>query len=345
MIRFVTSATLLLAVLAAATAHAQDDQVYGKTGTPTRGTIEAVSPTEVKIQSRGAPLTFDVKDILKVTFDGEPAELRTARERALSGQYEDAIEELKKVNADDIQNSVIRQDVGYYKAYCSAKLALTAGGDKGEAIDLLKNFIGQNRSTFHFFEGVELLGDLNLAAAKYSDAAMFYGLLLSGAPWPDYKMKATVLQARAKSAEGKYPEALTLYETVLSSGLNTTEAVEQKMHATVGKAVCLSATGAAEEGIGMIEALIAKNDPTDMTLFGRAYNALGACYEKAGKTQDALLAYLHTDVLFFADGETHAEALYHLDKLWTAVNRSDRATRARSLLQARYAGSRWAAMP
>ena len=154
-----------------------------------------------------------------------------------------------------------------------------------------------------------------------------------------------MLQARAKSAEGKYPEAQSLFEQVLSSGLNTPEAVEQKMHATVGKAVCLSATGKADEGIAMIEDLIAKNDPTDATLFGRAYNAMGACYEKVGKTQDALFAYLHTDVLFFADAEAHAEALYHLSKLWAAVNRSDRATRDRALLQSRYAGSRWAGMP
>ena len=81
---------------------------------------------------------------------------------------------------------------------------------------------------------------------------MFYGLL-TNAPWPEYKMRAMVLQARAEAAEGKYSEALSLYEEVLSSGLNTPEAVEQKMHATVGKAVCLAATGKADEGIALIE--------------------------------------------------------------------------------------------
>jgi tetratricopeptide (TPR) repeat protein len=120
--------------------------------------------------------------------------------------------------------------------------------------------------------------------------------------------------------------------------------MEQKMHAMVGKAVCLAATGKADEGIAMIEDLIAKNDPSDAKLFARAYNALGACYEKAGKTQDALLAYLHTDVLFFADREAHAEALYHLSKLWAAVNKSDRGVEAGTLLRSRYPGSRWASM-
>jgi tetratricopeptide (TPR) repeat protein len=157
-------------------------------------------------------------------------------------------------------------------------------------------------------------------------------------------MRAAVLQARADSADGKYAEALPGFEQVLSSGLTTPEALEQKMHATVGKAVCLAATGKADEGIQIIEDLIAKNDPADATLFGRAYNALGACYMKTGKTKDALLAYLHTDVLFYRDPDTHAEALYHLSKLWGDIGKSDRAVRARGLLTSQYAGSRWAAI-
>ena len=79
---------------------------------------------------------------------------------------------------------------------------------------------------------------------------------------------------------------MAAYDLILSSGLNTPEAVEQKMQATVGRAVCLAATGKHDEGITIIEDLIAKNDPNDASLFGRAYNALGACYLKAGKPQE-----------------------------------------------------------
>jgi tetratricopeptide (TPR) repeat protein len=326
-----------------APAVAQQDLVFGKSGTPVRGTISGISPTVVKIDTTGATREIDVREIIKLSFADEPAEMSTARDQALAGQFENALASLKKVNAAEIQNPDIKQEVGYYNAYCIAKLALSAGGDKAAAIAELKGFIGQNRNTFHFYEGVQLLGDLNFADGKYADATTFYGLL-GQAEWPEYKMRAAILQARAQSAEGKDAEALAAYDQILASGLSTPEAVEQKMHATVGRAVCLAATGKQDEGIAIIEDLIAKNDPTDAALFGRAYNALGACYEKANKPQDALLAYLHTDVLFRADPESHAEALYRLSKLWAAVNKPDRAVEARNTLQASYAGSRWAAM-
>lgn len=345
MIRYASLLSLALAglLLIPVSSQAQQDQVYGKSGVPTRGTVTAVSPVKVTVQSIGVSLDVDTKDITKVTFDDEPAELGTARDWALAGQFEDALKELKKIDQAAIANEVIKQEVGYYTAYCLAKVALSGGGDKAVAIDSMKNFIGQNRGTFHFFEGVEVLGDLNFADGQFAQAATFYGLIAQ-APWPEYKMKSAVLQGRAQAADGKYPEALANYEQVLAGGLNTPEATQQKLHATVGKAVCLAATGKHQEGITLIQDLIAKNDPSDADLFARAYNALGACYEKAGQSKEALLAYLHTDVLYFTNTQAHAEALYHLSKLWAEVNKSDRAVRARSLLQSRYPGSRWASL-
>ncbi len=335
--------TVAVGVCFAAPALAQQDQVFGKSGTPVRGTITSISPSMVKIETTGVTRDIEVREIQKITFGDEPGEIRNGRDMALAGRYADALTEFKKLTADQIQVPAIKQELGYYSAYCNAKLALSAGGDKAAAIAELKGFIGQNRGTFHFFDGVQLLGDLNFAAGKYADASTFYGLL-GQAEWPEYKMRAAVQQARAQTAEAKYPEALTAYDQILASGLNTPDAMEQKMQATVGRAVCLAATGKHEEGITILEDLIAKNDPNDASLFGRAYNALGACYEKSGKTQEALMAYLHTDVLFFTDGESHAEALYHLSKLWAAVNKSDRGVEARSVLQGRYPGSRWATM-
>ncbi len=334
---------IVLTLLVAMPALAQQDTITNRGGTSIRGTIVGISPTSVKIETTGTTRDIEVREIQRLSFGDEPGDLRNGRDQAIAGQFENAIESLQKINLAEIQVPAIKQDVGYYLAYCNAKLALTAGGDKAAAIAQLREFIGQNRDTYHFYQGVELLGDLNFADGKYTEASTFYGLL-GKAEWPEYKLRAAVLQARAQVAEGKYPEAQAAYEQVLASSLNTADAVEQKMAATVGRAVCLAAAGKPEEGIAIVEDMISKSDPSNVTLFGRAYNALGACYLKAGKPQDALMAYLHTDVLFFADGEAHAEALFNLAKLWDQANKADRAVEARNTLQSRYPGSRWAAM-
>jgi tetratricopeptide (TPR) repeat protein len=176
---------------------------------------------------------------------------------------------------------------------------------------------------------------------KYEDAVKAYSAIATRAPFEDYQMRANNSAARALVANKNYAEALTKFQAVLDAGLATPEAAQQKMFATIGKAQCLGETGKPDEGIKMLEDIIQKNDPADTKLFARTYNALGACQMKAGRPKDAVQAYLHTDVLFYSDGEAHAEALYWLNKLWTDLNRGDRAITSRNTLRERYAGSLW----
>jgi tetratricopeptide (TPR) repeat protein len=245
---------------------------------------------------------------------------------------------------EDVTRDEVRQDVLYYRAYCAGKLALAGEGDKTAAGALLRQFLDQYDNSYHYFEAVELFGDLAFSAGRYDSAAENYGLL-AGAPWPDYQARAALAQGRALQAQDMYEEAMRRYETVLSSGLETSEAARLKLFANIGRAVCLAKTGKHQEGIKLLEGIIADNDPKDMELFSRAYNALGACHLEAERPKDALLAYLHVDILFFGQPDAHAEALYHLSKLWAAVNKSDRAVRARTLLHDRYADSVWATRP
>jgi hypothetical protein len=54
------------------------------------------------------------------------------------------------------------------------------------------------------------------------------------------------------------------------------------------------------------------------------------------------MAYLHTDLLFSAYPEQHAEALAALSELWRDADKGDRAAQAAATLKDRYPGSRWA---
>ena len=182
----------------------------------------------------------------------------------------------------------------------------------------------------HFFDAARLLGDLAVAQEDYAGAVKFYGAIASKSPWPDYKMSASLAEAQALVAKGDFPAAEKKYELVASAKTDTKESKRQVLLAQIGKARCMAETGAADEGVKLIEAIIAENEPVDSELFGRAYNAHGDCLRKAGKAKEALMSYLHVDVLFYSQPEIHAESLYHLSKLWATAKKPDRAAAAKT---------------
>jgi tetratricopeptide (TPR) repeat protein len=286
-------------------------------------------------------IQFKVDQISGINFDLEPLELKTARRFATSGQFDMALEKLDEINEADIGREVILQDVAFYKAYANAKLALGGGGDPREAAKQMLDFYSKHKSNYHFYEAVEILGNLAVAIGNYPTAAKFFGEY-GQAPFATYKMRAKVLEGQALQAQNLPEDALKNFEAVLGVTQDIPGADEQKLFAILGKAACLAATGKHAEGIKIVEDIVARGDPSDIALFARAYNTMGQCYLKSNKPKDALLAYLHTDILFYGDPESHAEALYHLDKLWQQVDRPERALQARKLLQQRYRGSVWA---
>jgi len=317
------------------------DQVSPRSGTPASGRLVEASSTVVTIEVRGKLRKFPVNEIRRVIFAEDPQELRRARDNCLTGQYEIALLGLKKIDPDSVERAEVKQDVQFFTAYASGRQALSGGGDKAAAVSAMRAFVGANRNSFHFFAAAELLGDLAASLERYDNAVRYYNAI-SAAPWPDYKMKAGILEGRALLAQRKYGEAQAKFEGVIGQAVDTPEATRQKLLAEVGRAVCLAETGSHEQAIGTLHEIIKQNDPRELELFGRTYNALGRCQLKADRQKEALLAYLHVDILFFAESDVHAEALYNLSKIWAAVNKSDRAVSARSLLTDRYSGSVWA---
>ena len=322
-------------------AFAQLDKVFGPKGVPVSGTVTEVAPDKVVMDVGGSPREFPVNEIVRVVYGDEPSELSRARDNVLQGQNEDAVEALKAVAMDSVTRDLVKADIEFYRAYATAKIAMAGGGNPQAADDALFAFVRTNRTSFHVYDATELLGNLALSQGKFEDAAKRFSFL-GKAPWADYRMRANVSEARALTQQKKFAEALVKYEAIIGMGENTPEANRQKQFAQVGKAFCQSETGQAEEGVKALEDLIKNNDPKDTALFARVYTALGNCHLKANRTKEALMAFLHVDLLFNADGESHAEALFHLSKLWAAVNKSDRAVAARNLLKERYSGSTWA---
>ena len=329
----------LLSVISTAV-WAQIDVITLHEGGQKRGTIVEMSKDKVGVDVSGVTTYVEVGEIKRLSFADAPALLLSAQTSIASGQLEDAVEKLEKIDKGDIQRNIVAQEVDYYIAYCQAKLALAGAADKNAAVAAMRTF-ASNTGTYHYYEANELTGDLALAVDRPDVAAGFYKNV-GAAPWAEYKVKAAVLEGNALLAQEKYQEAGQKYQMVMGANLNTPLAARQKEFAKLGKAKCLGNLDQAEEGAKLAQEIIANSDSRDGELFSRAYNALGACELAGGNEKDALLAYLHVDLLFYQDPSQHAEALYHLIDLWKSENQADRALKARSLLKSRYPGSVWA---
>jgi len=335
----------MLILLSGRIVSAEEDQVFVLRGASVKGQLGQVSPTQITIIAAGANRTLATNEIRLVNFADEPTKLREGRARAVGGKYESAINDLKSVDPTEISREIVKQDLRFYWALCQGRLALSSGGDKAKASQMMLDFVSSAVNSFHFFEAAELLGDLAVAQGDDANAVKYYGTIASKAPWPAYQMRASLSEAKAMMQQGNFSDAQKKFESVVAQKSDTPEVKRQKLLAEIGRGRCLAETASPDEGIAAIEKLILENDATDTEVFGRAYNALGDCLQAAGKPKDALMAYLHVDVLFYADSDTHAESLYHLSKLWLIAKNQDRAAAAKNLLKQRYAGSVWSGKP
>ncbi len=317
------------------------DRVFPKQGVPVSGKIVEITPAKVTIEVRGKNQVFEVKDLSKLSFDKEPVELDRARQSYLNGQFDQALEEVKKINVREIQDPRIKEDVEFYRYYCEGKLGLAGNGDKNAAIAGLRNIASGNRNTHHMFPLSELLGELALAAG-YSDRAGSYFNILLSAPDDDTKARGIYRLAELDRVRDDLASAKKRFGQLVNAPSKSPSMIRLKSLAEVGLAICENQEGNSQEALKRLDALVAKNDSTDQQLFAKIYNAKGACFEKLDQPRRALLSYLKTDLLFFTEAEAHAEALYHLKQLWSAIGESSRAADAGARLVASYASSSWA---
>ena len=91
----------------------------------------------------------------------------------------------------------------------------------------------------------------------------------------------------------------------------------------------------------LLDEVLTKSAVDEMALQAEAYVRQGECFQAQGKPKEALLSFLHVDLLFESEPAQHAEALYNLTRLWRKENRADRADDAAERLNQKYPGSDW----
>jgi len=322
-------------------AAAQFDTIKTVSGVK-RGRVKSISPAEVVIEVNAVDESVKANEIITIFYRDEPSALYTAKTNVTNGAYENGLEQLDRIEPADATRPEIQADLAFYKAYCTAQLALGGSARLDEAINAMSAFAATYaRTSYHYLQAYEALGNLYAAAGRFAEAEKAFDMV-ARAPFPDCRMRAGVAIGRARLAQGKLPEAQQAFDAVLAMEANDDLTRAQRRAATLGKARCVAAAGNAAAAIKVVREIIANADPEDVDLHARAYNTLGDAYRKAGNDKEALMAFLHVDLIYHNVPEAHAEALANLNDLWTKFRKTERAVRCRQLLQERYANSRWA---
>jgi tetratricopeptide (TPR) repeat protein len=237
--------TILFVGLIALIASGSDaaDKIKMKQGSPVAGTITQMSLDEVTIEQGSIPKKIPVNEIILIEYDKEPPALTSLVRNAYEdGRFSESLIAVNKIDAADIERPEILQDLAFYKAACSARLALGGTGSPQDAGRLLIAFESKYSDNYHYLEVCQLLGDLLVAAGKVDAAQKYYDKLANSA-FPEYKLLAGVLAARALESQKQYEKAIAKYDEVISGEGNSKDAVAQKLAATCGKASAMAATG------------------------------------------------------------------------------------------------------
>ncbi|GAB5403980.1 MAG: hypothetical protein Aurels2KO_22110 [Aureliella sp.] len=327
-----------VALMLTATCIGQD-RVYPAGDATATGKITSISPTEVKIEVRGKEQVYPIHEVRKIVFDDEPRGLDRAREFVLQGQFDQAIAELKKVPQSELTSEPVKQDFKFYVYYCQARQSMVGDADPRNAVRGLVGVARENPNTHHYFQLNATIGQL---AAMLEQNARPYFARVAEAPDAGNKAMGAYLLGQFELQSGDATKARESFRK--ATGLSDTADATQryKRFSEVGLTVCDLRGGDAAGALKKLDALVAKYDSTDQELFALISNARGACYVELGKPNQALVRYLQTDLMFFTDPMAHAEALYHLSKLWTEVGQPGEAADARARLQKKYASSAFA---
>jgi len=337
---------LAVAVLASEAVFGQSpDRVRLLDRSEISGEIVVVSPNEIEIKDQRSEEVkkVPVDQIREVGLADEPDSLRNARGMLLRGDAASALQELTKVQDADLQGASDRvlAEMQFVKAAATARQATLTGKGLAEGEKALRDFVGKNPKTHHFYRAAEILGDLLAKAQKFPDAATVYSALEKGPP--ALKVRAASAKANLNFAQGKFAEALKEFENAARVQTNPKDAAseQQKLEASLGTARCLARLEKGADAITLIQQVVKGADPEERDMLSKAYTVLGDAYRAAGKEQDALIAFLTVDLVYNTQPESHAEALFNLVQLWDKAQNPERARQAKQALETTYPDSPW----
>jgi len=304
------------------------------------GKIESFSRTEITILvglRNPKAQKIPIGDIHKVEWDGEPKILKSARNAEAGGRLKYAYNNYKKTyDAITDPTSRLKIDLSYLLARIAAKRAISGSAQLDDAIRQLTGFRSMNSLHFRYYEASYFLGKCYLKQKNAKKAKQLFEEVQNV---PGFADLARLGLAQSLVASGEAQKALGLLDRAIRSAAGSPK---NKMRAQLGRAMALQTLKQHQKAVDQFDEIIATKEFQTSGLEAETYFRQGVSYRALGKPKNAVLAFLHVDLLYFSDTEHHPEALFNLVQLWTEIGKPDRSNAARTKLQNSYPQSEWA---
>jgi TolA-binding protein len=344
--RPVLAALVAAAVLGSASALRADDVslIPGTTvkqaiGGRVRGTVQSESPSEVVVTLGTNSTTVPTDQIVSIRYDGQSANFQLGESREATGQLADAAELFKKAAAEAAGRPFPQQAALFREAQVLGELAMVEPERTRDARGKLEQFIRAYPGGRHIAAAREALARLQIHSGDYAGAE---ATIASLAKMPKAGDRAAVLRTRVLAKQGKHDEAIAALDQLIAS---SPKGSERQRAAMLAKAESLAATKKFKEAETLVRQVIQGSPSEDAASQAPAYNTLGDCLRAANRPKEALIAYLHTDMLYNKDKEQHPRALSAISALFRQLKQDARADEFAQRLKQEYPRSAWNRTP
>ncbi len=301
-----------------------------------RGSIASETATEVVVKLGSNAINVPTDQIVSVRYDGQPATMALAESSEGTGQLEKAADLYKKAAAEAGAKPFVEQAARFKQADVTTDLALADPAKAGEAVALLDAFVKAYPASRHSASALENLARLQLQKGDYNQVEK---TVASIEKLPRGADRAAVLRAKVLAKKGDYAASVAELDRLIKA---SPDGSVRQREAKLAKAEGLAGLKKYAEAEADLRAAIKSLPAEDVASQSAAYNTLGDCLRAAGRPKDALLAYLHTDVLYSKDKEQHPRALAQIAQVWRELKRDDRADEVQQRLRQDYPQSPWA---
>lgn len=334
------TAACLCALIASSDAA---DSITRKTGPRLAGTITGTTKTDLTIKpSVGEAVAVPANEIALIDWDDATADLKLAVSDENGGRLDAALTRLRKSKADS-QTSLdaLKKEFDFVEARIIARMAKADPSKVDEALAALEKVKKSHADHFRYFETLRFLGEVQMVKGDNAAARQTFEALAQ-APWNDVKLLGQIALGRISMAEGNADAAVKTFDAAISAAGNSAGEQARKYDAMLGKARALAAQSKHEEALQALNEVTMKAPQSETALQAEAYVLQGNSLQAVNRNKDAVLAYLHVDLLFPRETGYHAESLYHMAKLWKLVQSPERGLDAEAKLTGTYPNSLWA---